>query len=185
MENQVLDSHLQVEDINQSQWAGFWIRVGASLIDALVFLPVIGFNFYNLYALKSLPLALIVTFALILYKPYMEFRYGATLGKMAVKIKVVNNLLNPITLNQAIFRYIPWLISQIVSVAATVLLYSHPDFEVATSMSDIGYLQNEVISPAINMFASLFLMVSCLVVAFSAKKQGLHDMMAGTFCVYK
>jgi uncharacterized RDD family membrane protein YckC len=186
MEQQILDNDLQMhsDEINH-KWAGFWIRVGASLIDVLVFLPFIGLNMHNLYTLKSLPLQLIVSLAFVMYKPFMEYKYGATLGKMGVGIKVVNLEFGKLTLSQSIIRNFPYWLSQLFSIFTTILLYNNPDFQSATSMIDVGTIQNEVASPWINYLISTITLISCIVVAFSAKKQGLHDMIAKTYCIYK
>ena len=184
MENQILDNNLLKNDTNQPKWAGFWIRVGATLIDILVYLPLIGLNMYNLYVLKSLPLQLIITAIMLAYKPFMEYKYGATLGKMAVKIKVVNSNLESISLGQSIIRYSPWLLGQVFSIIGTVLLFQHSDFEIASGMMEMGLLQQEVISPIYNYISSAVLLISVVVVAFQAKKQGLHDLLAGTYCIY-
>jgi uncharacterized RDD family membrane protein YckC len=184
MENEILDKDLLIENAaDKREYAGFWIRVGASLIDLVVYLPVLGVNMYNLYFLKSLPLQLITTFVLLVYKPFMEYRYGATLGKMAVKIKVMDSDSGSITIPQAVIRNLPSLLSQLLSVITAVLLFLEPDFQEASSMMEVAALQKEVMSPIPNYVVSLFYMVSCITVAFSATKQGLHDMMAGTFCV--
>jgi hypothetical protein len=51
MDNSVLDSGFQSnEAINKVQYAGFWIRVGATFIDFLAYSPIIALNFYNLYS---------------------------------------------------------------------------------------------------------------------------------------
>lgn len=187
MEQQLLDNDLQTMPQNEPirQFAGFWIRVGATFIDALVYLPLVGLNFYNLYEIKSLPLQLIIALVVTVYKPFMEYKYGATLGKMAVKIKVVNTNFEPLTMSQAIVRYSPWLLSQIVSVIGTVLLYLNPAFQEATTMVEVGTLQNEGFSSILGTTTSFLVLVSCIVVAFNNTKQGLHDMLANTYCVYK
>jgi len=184
MENQILDN----ETINQTtspRWAGFWIRTGASLIDVLVYLPLIGLNMYNLYTLKILPLQLAITLLMLAYKPFMEFKYGATVGKMAVKIKVTDENFNKISLSQAIIRYTPWIITQAVSIYTTILLFQTPAFLTANGMREVGLLQNELMSPYLSFITSGFFFVVILFVAFTEKKQGLHDMLAKTYCVYK
>lgn len=186
MEHQVLDSDLtDIETGSGEKWAGFWIRVGASLIDFLVYLPLIGLNMYNLYVFKNLPLQLIVTLLLILYKPFMEFKYGATFGKMAVKIKVVSKDFEMITLSQSIIRYTPWIIEHVFSIYGTIMLFQHADFITTTSWTDVGLLQNEVTPKAFNIVSSTILLISCVSVGFSTTKQGLHDKIAGTYCIYK
>ena len=186
MENQVLDNELTINETDSEvKWAGFWIRVGASFVDFAVYLPLIGLNIYKLYVLKSMPLQLFVALLMILYKPLMEYRYGATLGKLAVKIKVVNKDFEKITLPQSVIRYIPWLIGQVFSIYATILLFQHPDFISTKGWIEVGYLQNELVSPAYNMIGSFILIISCIVVGFNKTKQGLNDMIANTYCIYK
>jgi uncharacterized RDD family membrane protein YckC len=72
---------------------------------------------------------------------------------------------------------------QAISVISTVLLFQHPDFRIASGITEVGLLQQEIISPAFSYLGSSFMIVSCLVVAFHQSKQGLHDLIAGTYCI--
>lgn len=186
MDNQILDSELNLQNEQPAiEYGGFWIRVVASIIDFFVYLPLAGLNILNLIKMKSLPLQLIIIFAMLLYKPLMEFRYGATLGKMALKLKVVDSAMSNITLGQSFKRYFPWLIGQAISIITTVLLFTHPGFNTTTNWLEIGELQNRVFPQHVSTMASLFLIVSALVVAFNERKQGLHDKLADTYCIIK
>jgi uncharacterized RDD family membrane protein YckC len=184
MEQEILDNDLLVQNTERQRvFAGFWERVGASLIDGVVYLPVIGINAYNLYWLKSLPLQLITTLVLLAYKPFMEYRYGASLGKMALKIKVIGKDSDQLTIQQAVIRHLPTALGQILSAITAILLFMNSDFQSASSMFEVAALQNAVMSPIPNYLISTFYLVSCITVAFSASKQAIHDMMAGTFCI--
>lgn len=184
MENEVLDQELLIENqASQHQYAGFWIRVGASFIDLLAYSPVLGLNIYNIYFLKNLPVQVATTLLLLVYKPFMEYRYGATLGKMALKIKVIDGNANSITIPQAFIRNAPSIVSQVISLIGAVLLFTNSDFESASSMAEVASLQKEVMSPIPNYLATIFYFISCIVVGTSAKKQGIHDQMAGTYCI--
>lgn len=184
MEQDVLDKDLLIENSEQKhEYAGFWIRVGASFIDMVVYLPIMGLNMYNLYSLKSLPLQLLTTLILVVYKPFMEYRYGATLGKMAVKIKVIDKDSNGLSIQKAVIRNTFSLLGQALSLVTGVLLFTNTEFLEATSMFEVAALQNTVMSPVPNYIVSVVYCISCLTVAFSATKQALHDMLAGTFCV--
>lgn len=184
MEQDVLDKDLLIENTErQQEHIGFWTRVGASLIDMVVYLPVGGINLYNMYSLKSLPLLFLSSLILIVYKPFMEYRYGATLGKMAVKIKVTNKEYGQLSIQQAVIRDIPALLGQVLSLITSLLLFMNEDFLEATSMLEVSALQNTVLSPVPNYAISIFYCISCVTVAFSASKQALHDMMAGTYVV--
>lgn len=184
MNNDVLDNDLLIEKTEtKHQYAGFWIRVGASLIDLVVYLPALGVNMYNLYFLKSLPLQIFTTVVLMVYKPWMEYQYGGTLGKMAVKIKVIRGDSQSITIQQSVIRNAPTLVSQAISLVTGFLLFNHPEFQAASSMLEIANLQNQVMSQNVGFLVSLFYIVSCVAVAFTATKQALHDMLAETFCI--
>jgi uncharacterized RDD family membrane protein YckC len=186
MENNLLDNDFQTPQATRKvEYAGFWIRVGATFIDFLAYSPIIVLNFYNLYSLKSLPVQLLTLVFLTLYKPWMEYQYGATLGKMAVKIKVVNSQYESINLEQAVKRFAPWLISQVISFYATIILFQSEAFAEATGWMEVGQIQNELTPTAISYFGSGLMLVSCLAVAFDDNKRGLHDMFAGTYCIYK
>lgn len=186
MVEEIIDDELIEHNGNpKDRWAGFWIRVVASIVDLLVFLPFIAIVIYNQMSIKSLPLVLILTLIMMVYKPFMEFKYGATLGKMAVKIKVVNYHFTQINITQAIVRYFPWLLGNIVSIISTILLFQHPDFVSSTTFIEIRNLQNQLPTSTINFITSLVVLIAVIVVAFTSNKQGIHDMMAKTYCVYK
>lgn len=186
MENTVLDSNVNFgAELPDAKYAGFWVRVGASILDSLILIPVIGLNLYNFYILKNYELQIILLIISTAYKPFMEFKYGATLGKMAVNIKVVNTSFESLTLSQAIIRYIPWLINQLVTLGSMVILFKNSDFLISKNISEIARLQDELISPVFNYIGSIILLISGISVAFSDKKQGMHDKMAQTYCIYK
>lgn len=184
MEQQILDDVPSTEQ-NDVTWAGFWIRVGASLVDVLVYLPFVGLNFYNTYTLKNLPLQIFIILLFILYKPFMEYRYGGTLGKMAVKIKVVNLNFGKISLGQSVIRNYPQWLNQLVSLILAILMFNRQDFQSADTITAVGLIQNTLIPPYVTLSISMITIVSVIVVAFTEKKQGLHDMIAGTCCVYR
>jgi len=87
------------------KYAGFWIRLLAKIIDWLVifilFLPGFLISVYinhlkGIYPLSSGPPTffyiysfLCFIFAIILYDPFFIKKYGATPGKMLLKLKVI------------------------------------------------------------------------------------------------
>jgi uncharacterized RDD family membrane protein YckC len=117
------------------QYAGFWIRVGAYLIDGFIMSVVQGIVFFGIFggtffeylrritesaqagnqpnpALIMAPLfAAIAPFQLLAfvsqlaYSVFFWVKYGATPGKMAVGIKVIAANGGPVSLGQALGRY--------------------------------------------------------------------------------
>jgi uncharacterized RDD family membrane protein YckC len=119
----------------QPEYAGFWIRVLALFIDALIMiLPGLALNLV-LPVFGSLFLG-------ILYKPFFESSaLQATPGKALLGLRVTTLDGGRITFKQSFIRYLSYLVS-------TIILF-----------------------------------VGCIMVAFTQKKQGLHDMIAETLVV--
>jgi uncharacterized RDD family membrane protein YckC len=127
------------------EYAGFWRRVGASVIDGIL-LNVVGGIVIAISAAISDVLVVIAyvvyVAALFLYYAIMESSsYQATVGKIALGIQVTDLSGNRIGFGRALGRNLAEILS------ALILL--------------IGYL----------------------LVAFTEKKQALHDMIAGTLVV--
>ena len=60
------------------KYAGFWIRAGASIIDGFVTAPIGILIIYNFLIAKSFPFLIFTTILTMLYKPLMEWRFGAS-----------------------------------------------------------------------------------------------------------
>jgi uncharacterized RDD family membrane protein YckC len=145
MEDLLLDqNYVQTEP---TDYAGFWIRFGAAFIDGLIttiaglaIVYATGGN-YEQQGVMANFLNIVLGW---LYAAFMESsERQATLGKMAVGIKVTDMQGNRISFGQATGRHFAKIIS------AIILL--------------IGYIM----------------------AAFDAKKQALHDKMAGTLVLNK
>jgi uncharacterized RDD family membrane protein YckC len=165
--------------------AGFWIRVGAYLVDMIVFLPIIILAFWNMLSLKSTVVLAASSVPGFLYKPCMESFFGATLGKMACGIKVINVQGKKLGLFYAYARAFPFLVAAGVALASRLVLFSSPQFQSATSFMEMSQARTHTFWDAVNPLVSVLILVDCLVVAFTPRKRALHDLLAESFCVYK
>lgn len=147
--------------------AGFWARTGAALIDGLVMSPV---SFLVLYFSGSVTIGLLSQLVYPVYKIMMEANYGATLGKMALQLRVVNQDAGPIDLNQSIKRYAIYGMGVIISLAITAMNLDPTE----VMSSPIMGLQG---------IASLAIFVSVIFVAFDDYRQALHDKFAETYVI--
>ena len=170
---------------NYPKPAGFWIRVVASIIDTAVFIPIIYISFLNFTSIKSFLVLIIIAIPGLIYKPFMESYYGATLGKMVLKLKVINERGEKLDLQSAYIRYIPFLLATVISFAGGYILFSLPEFKTVTNMVEIGQLQEQSSLKSVESVINLFILVNCVAVAFTYRKRAFHDMMARSFCVYK
>lgn len=186
MDNNILDNDLREnpQDLESVQFAGFGVRLGASIIDSLVLIPLMGLNYYNIIDFKNLSLALLLALASAAYKPYMEYRYGATVGKMALKIKVVDYHFQQISVEQAIIRYLPWLLSVVINILATIVVFRMPEFAEVNDFFGYGDLANTTAFEKWMQFSIWVAPISAFGMLFNPYKQAVHDQMAKTYCVY-
>ena len=141
---QILDAPEASEQ--KMEYAGFWIRVGAAFIDGIILLVVqqlVILVFGGSFSNPSGAAQGINMLVGILYTTLMESsEKQATLGKMAVGIKVGDEFGNRISFGNALGRYFAKLVSVIT------------------------------------------LFIGFMMVGRDAKKQGLHDKIAGTYVFY-
>jgi uncharacterized RDD family membrane protein YckC len=156
-------------------------RIGAALIDALVFAPVIALSFW-VNSADTAPiwvhyLFLIGSSAIGLgYNALLHWRYGQTLGKMVVKVKVVDAASErPITFFQAFIRDIAYALSSVVDISIVIILVSsgHPR------------LSDTVVNAQEYALVPLFVWMALdsLVFLKTRKHRALHDFIAGTVVV--
>ncbi|MHC4158658.1 MAG: RDD family protein [Planctomycetota bacterium] len=170
---------------NYSRPAGFWVRVGAYLIDFLIFIPIVLLSFWNMFGLKSTILLILISLPGLVYKPFMESYFGATLGKMACRIKVIDDNGKKLSLLCAYVRFLPFFASAVISLVGQVILFSSPQFESVRSFVELGQSQERGFLDALNSLVGIFIIIDCVVAAFTFRKRALHDMLAESFCVYK
>lgn len=185
MNESILDEDLAAKEVtfDNVEFAGFWIRFGASLVDMLILIPLYILNYYNLMNFKSMFVMLIITFLTAAYKPYLEWKKGGTYGKSALGIKLVDSSLNNISGEQAIKRYFPWIISLVISAILNILLFINPEFENLNDFMEIGLmLQDSPLNTISSIYNFVFIgLIGGLI--FDSKKQGFHDRYAGTYCI--
>jgi uncharacterized RDD family membrane protein YckC len=172
-------------ETNEPTYAGFWIRVLASFIDFIVLIPILGLQVFNLIQIKNLAFAIGLLVVQLLYKPLMEYQFGATLGKLALKINVVNEDFEGMTLTQSFVRYAPWLIQHAVGLVNTVLLYTNHEFLAESDFFKMATIQEQNIDPLYGYVTGVLLLISCIIVGFNSHKQGLHDKIAKTYCIIR
>jgi uncharacterized RDD family membrane protein YckC len=164
---------VSIQHEHGSPYAGFWTRVMASVIDILGLFGVIAFlaNESLIDAWETRDVETIVaaqvyfgcvgSLAILFYHMLFESSgLQATLGKLAMGIKVTDLAGEPVGMARAAIRAWPWWIYGVYGFASYFA----------------GGIGGDLI-------INLLVLVSCIVVAFTAQKQGLHDMLAGALVV--
>ena len=168
-----------------SRPAGFWIRLGAYIIDGLIFIPIMILSVWNIYSLKSMTVLVLISLPGLIYKPFMESFFGATLGKMSCKIKVIDDYGKKLSLFGAYVRYGPFLISVGINLVGQLIVFLSPQFQSATSFIEIAQAQQVNFLNPVSQIVGLLILIECIFAAFTFRKRALHDMLAESFCVYK
>lgn len=165
-------------------YATFWNRFWALLIDGLVLLPLALVDLYNETTLKNSTLIVIVALVGLIYKPFCEFKYGATIGKKAIKILVVNKQFQNPGLREAISRNIFDIGERVFALIIALMVFNLPAFKNASSLNKYDTLENTVFNMNWYLFAIFIIVLVEIICLLSDKqKRSLHDRIGETFVV--
>jgi len=124
------------------QYAGFWIRAGAKVVDfvilwvaemafMLALSPLIGFSIMNpqssapnLAFLAVYPFLIIFSFG---YSVFFVGKYGATPGKMALGLKIVTSSGGPITYGKALGRMFAEMLSGLICYIGYIMVATNDE----------------------------------------------------------
>ncbi len=164
---------------------GFWMRLGAYIIDGLVFIPLVGIGIWNTMSLKNTNVLVAISVPGFLYKPCLEAFFGATLGKMACGIKVINAQGKKLNLFYAYARAFPFLLGSAIGLASQLVLFSSPQFQSGEPMAGPGEPGMMLYWQSVNLLVSVLILIDCICAAFTFRKRALHDLLADSYVIYK
>jgi uncharacterized RDD family membrane protein YckC len=183
----ILDDSLIRDENIKVRYGAFWPRVGAYLVDAIVLTPIsFGLTYFNITSWKSTGIMLLVAFVSVAYKPFMEFYYGATLGKMASNLKVTNQQFERANLQEILIRNIFFIVPTLLSAFLSLDMYSDAEFESVSGYMEFVELSKQYrTSQFVSYISGLVIIVDCIMLGTDDRKRSLHDRMAGTFVIEK
>lgn len=159
--------------MNKFQTLGkrFW----ASILDSLILMPVNWAVSFALMVFGGTQKTFMISTALVglisvIYYVFMHSRYGQTLGKMALKVKVLDDSDGAINLGQAILRSL----HQIIPV-----MFAFVSITADQSNDDSAALWTSMIYITIGVFG----IADAIVWLVNDKHRALHDFIAGTIVV--
>lgn len=168
--------------------AGFLPRLAAYLVDQFVLAPlVVGIYYFMVQAPSLLGLGLL-WFLHFLYKPAMEALYGFTLGKLLLRMRVVDRATNLVPdFNQSMVRYLPFAVANFIYLFVLLRVFRSPEFVEVETLK--GYLNFLTLFPLKdNFIVSLlnnFPFFSGVWLILDPWHRALHDRWAETFVVKK
>lgn len=174
------------------RYAGFWPRLAAILIDSVVLAPLIAVSYWTATAasrttalLVEVPLALAFAF----YNIFFVGRWGQTIGKMALKIRVVRLDGANAGFTRAFYRHaIDLAFSVVTSVLTIYALLSVTDVEYSMLSLDnrLGLVENRTGAwlAVLNWLSFAWVASELVVLLLNEKRRALHDYIAGTVVVH-
>ncbi len=168
------------------QYVGFWPRFGARLIDSII-LRILGYVLSFISAGTG-SILIFTTTSLIpfLYHPFMEYRFGASIGKMALRINVVTYEFQKPGITNVILRNIMYGGLELISILFSLFYFYR--FREADDSRSIGSLFTSVsdgvnwwVIYAFTILALVIVEIICLVT--DEKHRALHDRIGKTYVV--
>lgn len=181
---------LPIKINNEKVYAGFGKRFGSAIVDMVILIPFMLMSHF----IESLSLSMaIISVALLsllysAYTMYFHYRFGATIGKMALGIKVTLPNGERIGIKQAALRSSVDLAFALFMVGAQVIAISNADPEVYLNASWIE--RAEYITPLfpawygiVEIASQLWYWGEFIILLFNERERALHDFIAGTVVI--
>ena len=127
----------------------------------------------------------LITIVGIGYKPFMEFTYGATWGKMALKLKVTNMSFEKAELSEILLRNIFHILPTLLTLVYTItVVYTNSDFEEVSGWTDYTrFLQQFKVLSYINYGSGLIMLADIILLVSDEQKRSLHDRIGKTLVI--
>jgi uncharacterized RDD family membrane protein YckC len=173
------------------RYAGFWPRLGAIVVDTVVFAPIIMLSFWTFSASRPIALSFEIPIACLfaLYSIYFVGRWGQTLGKMALGIRVVAVDGESAGYARAFYRHAVDLAFSLATSALTLyalMTVTNQEFELLAFDARLELLGAKTGSwtDILNWLLLAWTLSELVVLLFNEKRRAIHDYIAGTVVVH-
>lgn len=162
------------------RYAGFWPRLGALVVDLLVVSSVGFLAVWVLSGLASQTLAMTMEFLVVVvssaYNIYFLGRWGQTIGKAVLGIRVVALDGSPAGFQRALYRHAVDLVLSLITAALNVLA-------LASGLSATNE-QGTSARVIVETIEGLWVASEFIVLFLNEKRRALHDFIAGTVVIH-
>ena len=163
------------------------------MIDSLVAAPFVALAFYLQWATWESAVVAFILFPPLywLYNVYFHARWGATIGKMAMKIKVVRESdRGDIGLREALLRFAPDLAFGVLAVIGNMIAVSQissTEYELASYSGQLDLMSEAQPLPsmAVSAATSIWTVSELVVLLLNERKRAIHDFIAGTVVIHR
>jgi uncharacterized RDD family membrane protein YckC len=177
----------EVESPIKVIYGGFWERFGALFLDGIAYgLITIPLTLFNTFTWKNQLINVLIFLIGICYKPFCEYKWGRTLGKLALNLKVVNMDLQKPNGIEILKRNSFNIANSIFSFIIVYIMFNNQDFHNVTTFKEYMKFSKEnrdVISTLINFLFFTLLIVDVCFMIDDTQRKTLHDRFGKTFVI--
>ncbi|TGL19750.1 RDD family protein [Leptospira bourretii] len=166
-------------------------RIKAHLVDFIVMLPFLSIMIYAMFKSQSLGLKyyfmLTIFYSIIFigYRIFFAFKYGGTLGKLAVKIKIIGKNQDSLSIRDSFLREIPHIFIYIIFIINVYLMFSYYNDNAETLIaydfsSYFKELEKQELFPNLSTY---YYILSILFILFNKMKKTPHDFLANSIVI--
>jgi uncharacterized RDD family membrane protein YckC len=168
--------------------AGVWARFASLVLDGLLWTPVaLGVAYAASrspdWGVFLFPAALV---SFVAYQVIFHARFGATVGKMILRIRVVRTDYSPIDLNAALKRsFVDAVFRLGLATVSVQVIRSLGPIPVDSMMTFVKALQANKSYATLSNLESIWTLSEIATCLFHRRRRALHDLIAGTLVVKK
>jgi uncharacterized RDD family membrane protein YckC len=157
------------------KYSTFWKRLVAAIIDSIVLWPLTLINGYAEGSANRIIFFIGSLVFLAIYTGYfiiLQGRYGQTVGKMIMRIKVVDiNEVSNIGFKRAIIRELPWIIADFsILIYSFILLFLTHHFELEKAKDNYSDL--------VFITSFTWMLIELATMLTNYKRRAVHDYLA-------
>lgn len=173
-------------------YAGFGPRFGATLIDSLIFIPVTIFFWRMIHQSVMAGILMTVSFTFLgsFYPVFFNARFGATLGKMVLNIKVVKPDGSAIGWGEACKRQSVLFVFSMIGMCEQLWVFTqlNPAKYAALSWREQGPWMRDFRPDwffIVTILQTLWMLSEIIVFFSNKRRRAVHDFIAGTVVIHK
>jgi uncharacterized RDD family membrane protein YckC len=173
------------------RYAGFWPRLGAIVVDTVVLVPIIMLSFWTFSKSRTIAMSFEIPIACLfaLYSIYFVGRWGQTIGKMAVGIRVVAVNGESAGYVRALYRHAVDLAFSLATSAFTLyalMSVTSREFDLMDLEARLELLTAKTGSwtDVLNWLLIAWTVSELVVLLFNERRRAVHDYIAGTVVIH-
>jgi len=182
---------LEINGINDNIYSGFLSRLAANLLDLLITFPILYISILIFLSINNKYIYLIyysiITLFQLWYNIYLPKRYGGTVGKIIVGLKIIRMDSFEIGWKEAILRHgvnIIFIIINSVGIITAVLSADDEIYNNLRSYQRPVYIGSFIIGKTIiSTIGNIWVWSEIIILLTNKRKRALHDFIAGTVIV--